>query len=100
MAWKPCGRPSEEELQAASDDGPVKVWPLAPLLIAMLDAFFQAGRVPTSALVTPIHKKGNDLDTGNYMPIAVGEPLYRLYTITLIKRLVGWSEQHDLRSPA
>ena len=69
----------------------------------MLDAFFQAGRVPTgvtSALVTPIHKKGNDLDTGNYRPIAVGEPLYILDTIILNKRLVDWSEQHDLRSSA
>ena len=42
---------------AASDDGPpVRVRALAPLLTAMLDALFQAGRVPagvTSALVTP-----------------------------------------------
>ena len=89
---------------AASDDGPpVKVWLLAPLLTAMLDALFQAGRAPTgktSAFVMPIHKKGNDLDVGPYRPLAVGEPLYRLYTIILNKRIVDWSEQHGLRSPA
>ena len=53
----------------------------------------------SSALVTPIHKKGCTLDAANYRPIAVGEPLYRLYTIILNKRLVGWSEEHQLRSP-
>ena len=39
------------------------------------------------------------LDAANYRPIAVGKPLYRLYTIILNKRLVGWSEEHQLRSP-
>ena len=69
----------------------------------MMDAFFQSGAIPagvTSAVITPIHKKGNDLDPANYRPIAVGEPLYRLYTIILNKRLVDWSEEHGVRSPA
>ena len=76
---------------------------LAPLLADMLTAFFQGGWVPscvTSALVTPIHKKGSDLDTANYRPIAVGEPLYRLYAIILNKRLVDWTESVGVRSPA
>ena len=31
--------------------------------------------------------------------LAVGKPLYRLYTTILNKRPVGWSEEHLLRSP-
>ncbi|RYE04502.1 MAG: reverse transcriptase family protein [Rickettsiaceae bacterium] len=79
-----------------------KVWILAPLLTRLLNHCFHAGSLPpciSSALVTPIHKKGCTLDAANYRPIAVGEPLYRLYTIILNRRLVGWSEEHQLRSP-
>ena len=81
----------------------VKVWMLAPILTAFLNACFVQGRLPacvSSALVTPVHKKGAVVDTANYRPIAVGEPLYRLYTIILNARLVAWSEEHGLRSPA
>ena len=68
----------------------------------MLNAYFESGAVPacvTSTLVNPVHKKGNDLDTAIYRPIAVGEPLYRLYTTILYKRIVDCSEQHDICSP-
>ena len=80
----------------------VKVWMLAPILASFLNACFSQGRLPacvSSALVTPIHKKGPASDPANYRPIAVGEPLYRLYTIILNDRLVAWSEEHGLRSP-
>ena len=79
-----------------------KVWILAPLLTRLLNLCFRSGLLPpciASALVTPIHKKGCTLDTANYRPIAVGEPLYRLYTIIRNRRLVDWSEEHQLRSP-
>ena len=39
----------------------VKVWMLAPILASFLNACFNQGRLPacvSSALVTPIHKKG------------------------------------------
>ena len=74
---------------------------LSPLLTRFLNHCFCAGALPScisSALVTPIHKKGCTLDAANYRPTAVGEPLYRLYTIILNRRLVGWSEEHQLRS--
>ena len=52
-----------------------------------------------TSLVTPIFKKGDATDTANYRPIAVGEPLSRLYASILVQRLVQYTEQHGLRSP-
>ena len=74
---------------------------LAPTLTAFLNACFVQGRFPacvSSALVTPAHNKGAVADSANCRPIAVGELLYRLYTIILNARLVAWSEEHSLRS--
>ena len=73
-----------------------KRW-LAPLIADILNVCFIHGRVPasiSSGLVTPIHKKGCTLDPANYKPTAVGEPLYRLYTVILNVRLVHWTKQH------
>ena len=77
-------------------------WILSPLLTDLLNAFFIRGSVLasiSSGLVTPIHKKGCSSDPANYMPIAVGEPLYRL-TIILNARMLSWTEEHGLRSLA
>ncbi len=71
-----------------------KVWMLVPLLTSMLNAVFLGDSILAcvrSGLVTPIHKKGCTLDSasyGYYRPIAVGEPLYKLYTTNLNARLV------------
>ena len=76
---------------------------VADLITDCMPSLSQSGTVPacvTSALVTPIHKKGNDLDSAIYRPIAVGEPLYRMYTNILKKRLIDWSEEHGIGSPA
>ena len=62
----------------------VKVWMLAPILTAFLNACFMQGRLPacvSSASVTPVHEKGAEADTAHRRPIAVGEPPYRLYTM-------------------
>ncbi|KAK9817444.1 hypothetical protein WJX74_007421 [Apatococcus lobatus] len=80
-----------------------KILLLVPLLTDFLNAFFLSGSVQacfTCGLVTPIHKKGCSLDPANYRPIAVGEPLYKLYTTILDDRLVRGSEEHGLCSPA
>ena len=81
----------------------LKVWALASLWTAMLNAFFQSGTIPacvTSALVSRIHKKGNHPDTAKHRPIADGEPSYRMYTHTLNERLIHWPGEHGIRSPA
>ena len=86
----------------ATEDGhKLFIWILALLLARLLDACFTSGRLPaciSSALVTPF-QKGFALDSANYRPIAVGQPLYRLYTIIMNDWLVTWSEQHHLRTP-
>ena len=84
------------------ENGRRKVWILEPFLADLLNACFIRGSIPaciSSGVVTPIHKKGCTLDPANYRPVAVGEPLYRLYTVILNARLVHWTEQHCLRSP-
>lgn len=56
----------------------------------------------SSALATPRYKKVTACagDGVNYRPIAVGELLHRLYAIILNDRLLAWSEEHGLCSPA
>ena len=75
---------------------------LARPLAAMLDAAFQRGVLPDdvkSSLVTPVFKKGDKRDPANYRPIAVGEPLCRLYAAILNRRIVSWAEEAGLRAP-
>ena len=75
---------------------------LAPCLLVLFNAAFSTGQVPQSwksSLVTPIFKRGDATDTVNYMPIAVGEPISRLYASILVQRLVTYTEDQQLRSP-
>ena len=75
---------------------------LARPLAAILDAAFQRGILPDdvkSSLVTPFFKKGDKCDPANYPPIAVGEPLCRLYAAILNRRIVSWAEEVGLRAP-
>ena len=89
--------------EVTGDDGSVsKFHVLARPLAAILDAAFQRGVFPDemkSSLVTPVFKKGDRSDPANYRPIAVGEPLCRLYAAILNQRIVSWSEDSGLRAP-
>ena len=67
---------------------------LAPVLQTVLNSAFQHGHVPSSvntALVTPVFKRGDVCDTANYRPIAVTEPIMRLYANILNTRLVEFT---------
>ncbi len=86
---------------AASPAVPSPPHHLASALRAVLNAAFQAGRVPSAfnvSLVSPVYKRGDPCDTGNYRPIAVTEPILRLYAAILNTRLVRFTERHGLRS--
>ena len=86
----------------ATEEDPAPAHLLVPCLQLLFNAAFSTGAVPQSwktSLVTPIFKKGDATDTANYRPIAVGEPLSRLYASILVQRLVQFTEQQDLRSP-
>ena len=66
------------EEQECEDGSASKQFVLLPALAAVFDAAFQRGVLPSavkSSLVTPVFKKGDRSDPGNYRPIAVGEPL-------------------------
>ena len=74
---------------------------LVPYLTAVFNATFSAGAIPESwqtSLVTPIFKRGDKGDPTSYRPIAVGEPLARLYAAILNSRLVCFTESNSLRS--
>ena len=47
-------------------------------------------------LVTPVFKEGASLNAGNYRPIAVTEPILRLYANILNARLLGYTEAQGL----
>jgi exonuclease III len=68
---------------------------------AVLNTAFSTGKIPDTwqtSLITPIFKRGNRADPTAYRPIAVGEPLVRLYAGILNKRLLDYTESCQLRS--
>ena len=95
-----CGRdglPAELLLYAKVDSSPHV---LAPVLMDVFNAAFVVGKVPAClqyALVTPVHKKGDKLNTENYRPIAVTDSVMRLYASILNARLVSFTEDANLR---
>jgi len=77
---------------------------LAPSLTAILNAMLGAGCLPPDhdiLTVTPVLKDSSRsvLDTTNYRPIAVQDPLVRLYASLLNTRLVRYLEENRFRCP-
>ena len=89
--------------EVTMEDGKVsKLYVLAPVLAALLNSAFQSGTLPAavkSSLIPPVFRKGDESDSSNYRPIAVGEPLCRLYAAILNSRIVNWAETNGLRAP-
>ena len=76
---------------------------LLPALTAMLNCWLRAGAVPHAAncsLVVPVHKRGDVALPSNYRPIAVGEPVLRLYAVLINMRLITYTETAGLRAPS
>ena len=74
---------------------------LAPALTAALNSMFSTGRVPAAAnigLITPIHKRGDQLSPDNYCPIAVPDTVNKLFSSVLLQRLLDFTEQRSLRA--
>jgi hypothetical protein len=90
------GSVSSEFFRYARYRPPTREGRRAPLQFVLLDVLttltnrvFNTGDVPAEwgrSLITPVHKRGSMLDTANYRPIAVGEPLSRLYALLLQAR--------------
>ena len=75
---------------------------LSELVRELINGLFRQGRIPLMhnvSTVVPTLKdsKANILDTGNYRPLAVPEPLMKLYAILIEKRLTKHLEAHELR---
>ena len=97
----PQGLPSELLRYAvlpATSDNPAPPHQLVQPLTHLLDSMFETGHVPAvlcNALITPVYKKGGKLDTTNYRPIAVMDPLLKVYSSILNSRLFEFMERNN-----
>ena len=74
---------------------------LLPAITAVLNVAFCSGFVPAEyngGLISPVFKKGDSLDQGNYRPIAVTEAVMRLFAGILNARILRFTEDAGLRA--
>ena len=75
---------------------------LAPHLLKLMEHIRATGDYPRQfeiSSITPIHKKGDVQEMGNYRGLAVGGALSKLYAFLLERRLSTWGESSGARSP-
>ena len=90
-------------IEPVSQENPNPQHALAHHLTDLLNCFFNEGVVPAilnHAIVTPVYKKGDRTDCSNYRPIAVTEPVMRLYAGILNARLLDYTEKTGIRASA
>ena len=95
------GLPSEllrYAIKPPTVDEPHPQHKLSAHLCDLLNAFFSIPAALNRVLVTPVHKKGSKLDCMNYRPIAVIDPIIKLYSSILNSRLIHFTEEHSLRA--
>ncbi|MFY7872612.1 MAG: RNA-directed DNA polymerase [Limnohabitans sp.] len=80
---------------------PCKLFVLAPHLLALLEHVRSTGDVPEQwcvSTLTPVFKKGDRLEHGNYRGLAVGGALAKCYALMLEHRLNAWAEGNGIRA--
>ncbi|GIM01087.1 hypothetical protein Vretimale_5926, partial [Volvox reticuliferus] len=74
---------------------------LVPFIHRLFEHIRSTGDYPqqfTTSYLTPIHKKGDPMDKGNYRGLAVGSALAKCYAFALERRLSRWGEAAKARS--
>lgn len=70
-----------------------------PILTSLIDGLFYRGIVPINgSLITPVYKTGDPFDTAHYRPIAVIEPIMRMYAGILNAGLMHYTEEQSLQA--
>lgn len=88
--------------QTADAQGrPCTLFVLAPHLLTLLEHVRSTGDVPEQwcvSTLTPVFKKGDRMEHGNYRGLAVGSALAKCYALMLERRLNVWAEGNGIRA--
>ena len=71
---------------------------ISPSLLYLYNRMFRNGEYPRSwgdGIITPIFKKGDVNDAGNYRGITLINVLVKIYSQLLLNRLTSWAEIHE-----
>ena len=74
---------------------------LSPALLILWETSFRDGVIPAvykEQYITPIFKKGNKTDPGNYRPVSLTSHVIKIFERVIKKNLVKYLEEHQLFS--